>query len=256
LNHDREIPITEGVLLAAALNAHGGAKSMELLLERNPEVPITELVVLAAAKNVNEAGELMSLLLKKDREIPITESVLEAVVDNSFRGVGVIKELQKYGREIASAKKVVESALYRARKPSILRLMQEQGVEIPITEQTILDTVEYSGFGIFEMISMLQGRRTGHRRNCQSRGGDDAEERGGAEQAMMMMEILIERDKEIVISAEIVQVAAGNKELGFEMMKMLLEGRKTTVADDAVPVIASLFGQQITKLLDTKRTAG
>lgn len=151
LNHDREIPITEGVLLAAALNPHGGTKSMELLLERNPEVPITELVVSAAAKNVNEAGELMSLLLKKDRELPITESVLEAAADNFYRGALVIEELQKYGWEIASAEKVVEAALYKARNPLMLQLMQRQGVEIPITEQTILDTVENGGWGLFEM---------------------------------------------------------------------------------------------------------
>lgn len=73
------------------------------------------------------------------------------------------------------------------------------------------------------------------------------------EDVMGLMDILIKQDKEIVISAEIVQVAAGNKESGFELMEMLLQGRKTTVADEAVPVIASLFGKQITKLLDAKR---
>jgi len=71
-----------------------------------------------------------------------------------------------------------------------------------------------------------------------------------------MMDILIKQDKEIVISTEVVLAVAGNKESGLELMEMLLEGRKTTVADDAVPVIPSLFGKQITKLLDAKMTAG
>jgi hypothetical protein len=249
LSHDREIPITEGVILATALNWNGDTKSMELLLERNPEVPITESIVLAAAKNPNKGPELMSLLLKKDREIPITESVLEAVAHNRRGGMLVIEELQKYDREITFTEKVVEAALYEDGNPPMLQLMRKQGIEIPITEQTIVDMAKCRWGNVLETMEVLQDMDipvTEEVVKAVVARTVNGEEIG-------MMDILIKQDKEIVISTEIVLAVGENKESGFELMEMLLEGRKTTVVDEAVPVIASLFGKQITKLLGAKR---
>lgn len=75
------IPITEGVLMAAAESRRGN-KVMRILLAKNPNIGITGAVLVAAAGNHPYARALLQMLLAKDPDLQITEGAIRAGANN------------------------------------------------------------------------------------------------------------------------------------------------------------------------------
>ena len=86
------VPITEGVVKAAAGNEGSGEGIMTLLLnQRGSDVPITEGVVKAAAGNKGSGEGIMALLLnQRGGDVLITEGVVKAAAGNKGWGEGIM----------------------------------------------------------------------------------------------------------------------------------------------------------------------
>ncbi|KAL2817700.1 hypothetical protein BDW59DRAFT_165856 [Aspergillus cavernicola] len=113
----QELQISQGILLAAAKNAQRGGHIMELLLERQPDIQITEYSITAAAATDNDTLEQLIRHLKESPTMPavqITESLLDTVSGNRQCGARALHLLLDTRAENDSPIPITQSVLTSA----------------------------------------------------------------------------------------------------------------------------------------------
>ncbi|PMD67720.1 HET-domain-containing protein [Hyaloscypha bicolor E] len=206
------IPITEGLVKAAA-GLSNGIWIIGLLLDNcGDEIKITEKIVAAAARNPDRY--LMELLLRRrGNEVKITEEVVIAAAENKSPEM-IERLLIRFGSDIKITEEILKAA---ARNPveSVMReLLNRRGNEVKITEEVVIAAAENKSVDIMERLL--------------ARFGDEikiTEEilKAAARNPVIyiMAELLNKRRNEVKITEEVVIAAAESKQR--YMMELLLK---------------------------------
>ena len=135
-----DVPITEGVVEAAAGNEGSGREVMTLLLDRRwGDVLITEEVVRAAAGHEKSGREVMTFLLDpRGADVLITEGAV-AWIAKSFNKEVMTLLLDQRGDEIKITEEVVEAAAGNegSGREVMMLLLDQRGGDVPITEGVV-----------------------------------------------------------------------------------------------------------------------
>ncbi|KAI5836934.1 hypothetical protein DFP73DRAFT_620676 [Morchella snyderi] len=250
LSKDREMQMTESMLLAATRNTHA-KKYMDLLLHRGAK--ITEAVMIAAAGSWSGSKELLEMLLEKGGQV--TGAVLLAAARNRdgfealeflliSRGTKVIMSetmmldavdgpsaqqtmelLLSVGGQVSKAVMVTATRGQYASK-ELLQLLLDNGGEV--TEEVMIEAAS-NRWGNFDtdVLDLLIGR-----------GGQVTKrviEAAGWSSSKKFVEHLLSIDGTITIAEEMLVEAARHTE-GLEVLKFLL-----TQPDHKIPITEAML---------------
>jgi hypothetical protein len=216
--------ITEGVIRAAAGYEESEKEVMTLLLDRRvADVLITEGAVAWIAKSFSK--EVMTLLLdRRGDEIKITEEVVKAAVGNEGSGREVMALLlDRRGDEIKITEDVVKAAAGTGRSGNAVMalLLERRGADVPITEEVV---AQIARFFDKEIMTLLLDRRGGNvpitERVVKAAAGNCDSGKG------IMTLLLDRRGGDVPITEGVVEAAAGNERGGEEIITLLLDQRR------------------------------
>ena len=220
-----DVPITEGVVEAAAGNGEGGKEIMTLLLDRRGgDVPIAEGVVEAAAGNGESGKEIMTLLLdRRGGDIPITEGVVKAAASNRESGEEIMALLlNRRGGDAPITDGVVAQIARNFSKEMMTLLLDQRGGDVPITEE-VVEAAAGNWESGKEIMALLLNRRGGDVPITEMVVKAAAGNREGGKEIMTLL--LDRRGGDVPITEGVVEAAAGKWESGKEIMALLLDRR-------------------------------
>ena len=271
-----EIPITGGVVKAAAENCYKGKDLITLLLDRRGnDIPITEEVVMAAVESekvmtllldrrggdiqiteevvkaaAGNTGSVMKLLLDRRDDIPITEEVVKAAAGNMYHGEVMTLLLDRRGDDIPITEEVVKAAAGNRYQGEVMALLLDRrGDNIPITEEVVKAAAGNRYHG--EVMTLLLDRRENDIQITEEVVKTAAENTGS------MMKLLLDRGGDnIPITEEVVKAATGNKHHG-EIIKLILDrrGDNIPITEEVVKIAAGnkFRGDRVMALLLDRR---
>ncbi|KAL4971359.1 hypothetical protein BDW66DRAFT_165385 [Aspergillus desertorum] len=96
LKHDHN-PVTEDIVVAAAMNEDSGYQIMSLLLDYDCDIWISPAIFEAAARNLHQGPQLVTILLRQNGDnYRITEDIIIAAVHNDASGLEVLSLLKQH----------------------------------------------------------------------------------------------------------------------------------------------------------------
>lgn len=216
------VPITEGVVKAAAGNEGNGRDVMTFLLDRRRgDVLITEEVVRAAAGHEESGKEVMTLLLdRRGANVLITEGAV-AWIAKSFNEEVMMLLLDQRGDEIKITEEVAKAAVgNEGSGREVMTLLLDQR-DVPITEGVVKVAAGNKMCGK-EIMTLLLDRRGGN----------------------------------VPITEGVVKAAVGNWGCGKEIITLLLDrrGRDVPITEGVVKAAAGneMYGKEIITLFDRR----
>jgi hypothetical protein len=206
-----QIPITPNVVNTAACNYSSGAYILAVLLDQGKmDIPIKPNVIQAAVEGRD--GELLNVLIKRRKhEIPITAALVETCTECSIKTL----LLQREHYSLVTAQAI--AAIAERYGPEIMgALLHVHGPDVPITEDVITAAAMNEGHGP-QLVSLLLGRVrvnlpvTERSLNIIIRKSQNAAE---------ILELLFQWKKDIMLTEELVRLAAANRREGRKLISL------------------------------------
>ncbi|CAG9984003.1 unnamed protein product, partial [Clonostachys byssicola] len=255
-----EIPIKEGIIIAAAENKDNGDEILQLLLrERGNEIQITERIAIVIARNSSPA--IFRYLLDSPlHTIGITQEVVEAAAENKRSGDKILELLfYERGDEI----KITEGmaiAIARNSSPAIFRHLLDNPVHtIRITHEVVKAAAQNRGYGK-EVLELLLNKMR-HKIKITDEVLAAAAANYGSGRDILTL-LLTLRGEEIIITEKVIMKAILNVGRSEEILQLLLDkgGNEAVITSRHIEVAALLgaktnilYGTETLKLLLDKQ---
>ncbi|OAL43917.1 hypothetical protein IQ07DRAFT_649707 [Pyrenochaeta sp. DS3sAY3a] len=212
------IHLTEQVVLAASDNYSSGEKVLRLLLSSSKAIVHADDKVLAAITRSFDVEILQCLLCRCGKTIPITEFVLTSIAKNSKNGTQKMKALIKhYGSDLRASDATL-TLIAKFFPKEVMELFLEQAEIHPsITESVIKAASENRRHGKNILMCLLnhKGILVAATSSIHALIATNFDED--------VMDLLLHQPGDrLFVSNTVIEGAAGNREHGNEVMKLLI----------------------------------
>lgn len=185
---------------------------MEILMARDPNFKITEAIVAGAAGNFAYGTEIIRMLFAREPSIEITASIAMAANAQHLRGTGVIEAMLLGGHMVG----ITEGALIVVAGEfhhQIMRMLLARNPKLEITEAVMAAAAG----NVKEMMRMLLARNPTFQITQEV-----LVISAGNRHGVGMMELVLSRDSNLVISEAVMKAALSNWICGKDLIRMML----------------------------------
>jgi ankyrin repeat protein len=235
----------EGSLKAAVSMSH--KKMASYLLEQNPQLSITKGVIEVAVANADV--ETVEFLITKTDRVEVTTELINSAAENELSGKQIIDVLLNLGQDVSIVDRTIESACANRRHGfAIFESLLPRSGDSSITEEAVEIAASNDKCGLallnalFHRASHLEVTTAMIKAACSN-------------STLEPLQFLLSRNEAAPISYSSLRQAVGNKEVGDQMLVLLLEKCKTILLDESLLLSAMgnrRLGVELTKLLLAK----
>jgi hypothetical protein len=235
----------EGSLRAAVSMSHKTMASY--LLERNPRLSITKGVIEAAVGNADV--ETVEFLVTKTDRVEVTTELINSAARNELSGKQILDILLNLGQDVSIVDHTINSACANRRHGfAIFESLLPRSGDSSITEEAVEIAASNDKCGLallnalFHRASHLEVTTAMIEAACMN-------------STLEPLRFLLSRNEAAPISYGSLRKAVGNKEVGDQMLVLLLEKCKTALLDESLLLSAMKnrkLGVELTKLLLAK----